>query len=547
MSGLRVLEFFRARDRGAFGWLSPQWEEVIGADPMLETAVVTVDLVLGQDTVVRLCTVPLEVVSSNSGEVIAYNPVLLEEPTIGRSFGFGNAAAQVESVTVRMASQLVKPRKIIAAGRMLAGFGEVCLQVAGGTYEQRMVLLRGEITGGVTFGADDETMEVEISDPKITSDQLVPPWVATVERHTDIPDEWVGERYPLVFNGYQKIEAIRLDTSVGWPSPYFPSWLACYGHNFSVTEVYVNGELKAAGSADYPWAELDSTDEEGTPYKEVAFSASPTAWEENDSVNITVEADTSRHLVDIISTLVEEFSVLGVDGAHQPLFAKARGALPDLRPEVIINASNAANEAGILSFIEGTLLRSFPMVSMVWQNGRYGPIVSDYRSKRPVAELEAGVYPLIQRVSDLQEVPKEQVFNSFILRYGWDALTETFTGISIRNPDNDLTCKLSHEIAGPRAMEAIESLFIQTSAEADYVVDWLVAHFSRPSYYLELKVFPWVFLFLTRGDSVWYTDPDFDWDAERAIVETISRGDGGEVTVGLRVWPGVRRLHAVGR
>lgn len=546
-STLRVLDFFRIRDRAAFGWLSEQWQQIIHDDPQMSRVRVTVEMVLGQDTVLRLSTDSLEVVSALTGETIAYLPQLQEEPEISRSYDLGDPGAEVEGVTVQFSAALVEPSRIISAGRLLAGFGEVCLQVPGGTYEERLVLLRGEITGGVTFGSDAEVMEVEISDPKITADLVVPPWVSSTDRHADIPEDWVGERYPLVFNAYQKIEAIRVTSDTGWPSGTSPSWLACYGHDSSITAVYVNGVEKASGSADYPWAEVDAVDLQGTPYKEIAFSHVATTWDDSDSVHVSVTSDENIHLIEIVRKLVQEFSVLGVRGSHQPLFAKARGMLPDLRPNVVINASNAADEAGILSFIEGTLLESYPMVSMVWQNGRYGPIVTDYRTRKPVAELEAGVYPLIQRVSDYQEIEKEEIFNSFTLRYAWDALAETFTGVATRDPSNDLTCRLSRDLAGPRTYDALESYFIQTSSEANYVIDWLVAHLARPSYYVEWQVHPWVLLFLTRGDSVWYTDPDVGWDSERAVVQSIARDSGGEVTLGLRIWPGTRRLYAAGR
>lgn len=541
---LRILEFFGKKARVADGWLSGQWLDAVRADPNLSRAVVTADIVFGRDTLVRVSTQTVVVTSTLTGEEIAYLPQLMEEPDLSRSCEVGKQEAEVESVSFQVASQLVNPSRIIQAGRMIAGYAEICLQVPGGVYEERLVLLRGEMTGGVSFGADDEVLSVEVSDPKITADLIVPPWVASAERHADIPEDWTGERYPIVFNGYQKIEAIRLDTSTGWPTGVFPDWLACYGHGGTVGAVYVNGVAKASGSTDYPWAEVDALDLQGTPYKEVSFSSSSTTWEDNDSVHVSVTADESLHLVEILQKLVEEYSVLGVRGSHQPLFARARGRLPDLRPSVKIDASNAADEGGILTFLEGTLLESYPMVAMVWQNGRYGPVVLDYRSGPVAADLVAGEYPLVDRSSDYQEIPKEDILNSFVVRYAWDPLAETFGGVVTRDPSNDPTCYLSREDAGSRAADALESLFIQTAAEAGFVIDWLVAHLAVPSYYVEWEVKPWVQLFLVRGDRVWYTDEERGWEAERALVLTIGRV-GGKIVMGLRVWPGQKRLHTL--
>lgn len=542
---LRVLEFFRVRDRGASGGLSKQWMDRLHADPALTSAVLTVDLVLGQDTHVRIAAAPLEVLSSLSGQRIAYLPQLVQEPALGRAYRLGDPAAQVESVSVQIDGRLIKASEILAAGRMLAGHGEICLQIPEGLYEDRMVLLRGEMTGGVTFGGDQDLIEVEIADPKITCDLTIPPWICSDSRHPGLPQEWVGERYPLVFNGFRKVQAIRLSAASGWPTAVWPSWLACYGHEMTVDAVFVNGNQKASGSADYPWAEVDAFDDLGVAYKEVAFSSSATTWADSDSVSVSLTTSgESLHLIEILGRLVEQYSILGSRGAHQPLFARARGLLPDLRPSVLINASNANDEAGVLSFIEGTLLLSFPMVSMVWQHGRYGPIVTDYRARRPAADLEAGAYPMIARVSDVQEIDKEEIYNVFVLRYGWDAMSETFSGVATRDPSNDAACRLSRDLAGQRTYDVLESVFIQRSAEAEYVLDWLVAHLANPSYYVEWLVFPWVLLTLSRGDPVWISDPELGWSAERAVVQSIARSESGEITMGLRVWPGRKRLHS---
>lgn len=539
-SRLRVLDFFRVSDRAGAGWLGPAWMDAIRADPTLAKARITVDLVFGQDTVVRLATENMKVTSSATGRDVVYLPQLQEEPEVSWTYTLGSGAADVQSLSVSVAVQLVKPHRIVAARRMLAGYGEVCLQLPGGDYEQRIVLLRGEMTGGISFGSDDEVLEVEVSDPKITADLIVPPWVAETDRHADLPEDWSGERYPMIFNGSVAVECIRVTTATGWPSGTSPSWLVCYGHGVTVDTVYVNGEAKASGSADYPWTEVEAVDALGTPYTELAFSHVATTWEDSDSVHATVTATESLHLVEIIQKLVEEFTVLGSRGMHAPLFGRARGLLPDLRPKVVINASNAADEAGILTFIESTLLESYPMLSMVWQNGKYGPIVTDWRSP-PTAELTAGQYPLIKRVSTVQEIPKEDLYNYFTLKYAYDPLAETFNGVVTRSPANDPACHLSREYAGARTYDTLESYLIQTAAEANYVIDWLVAHLSGPSFYVEWEAFPWVFLFLVRGQTVWHSDPEFTWEAERATVETLEYRKGRAV-VGLRVWPGRKRL-----
>jgi hypothetical protein len=542
-SRLRVLDFFRVSDRAGAGWLGPAWLDAVRQDPTLANARITVDLVFGQDTVVRMATEAFKVTSSTTGRDVVYLAQLQEEPEVSWTYTLGSGAADVQSTSVTVSVHLLNPSQIVASGRMLAGYGEVCLQLPGGDYEQRIVLLRGEMTGGIAFGSDQETLDVELSDPKITADLIVPPWVAGTDRLSDLPDDWSGERYPIVFNGGTTIECIRVTQDTGWPLGA-PSWLVCHGHEITVDTVYVNGEAKTSGSTDYPWSEVEALDDLGTPYTQLAFSLTATVWDDSDSVHATVTANTSYHLVEIIEQLVRNYSVLGARGSHAPLFGRARGLLPDLRPLVVINASNGADEAGILTFIEGTLLESYPMVSMVWQNGRYGPIVTDWRAN-PTADLRAGEYPLVKRVSAVQESAKEDLYNYFTVKYAYDPMADTYNGVVTRTPSNDPTCRLSRDYVGARTYDTLESPLIQTDGEANYVIDWLVAHLSAASYYVEWEAFPWIFLFLVRGQTLWFTDPEFAWEAERATVETLEYVHGRAV-VGLRVWPGRKRLGTLG-
>ncbi len=535
---LQVLEQFKTGDRVA-GFAGPQWWDAIRKDKMLRDAYITVDLVFGRDTVVRMATELVAVTSASTGESFVYLPQLKEEPDWERSYSPGDGAAEVTSLSFSALSELVKPADIIKAGRMLAGYGEVCLQLKGGDYDQRIVLLRGEMTGGVVFGAPGEEIEVELSDPKVTSNLIVPPWITSVDRHATLPDEWVGERYPMVFNGFDGIECIRVEVDTSEPN-----WLICYDHPFTLDTVYLNGESVASGSAATPWSEGSLVDLQGTRYFAVNFTPGTYVWEDNDSVHADITADVTRDVIEIIEDLVVKFSVLGLQGASASLFSAARAKLPRMLPKVMINSSNAADEDGILTFIEGTLAESFPMVSMVWDSGKYGPIVTDYRLRLPVAEFIAGQYPLIDRVSSVIESSKEELFNYFRVSYSYDPITDTYQGVQTRTPSNDVDCRLSRDQVGAHHFTTIESNYIQDDSHANYVIDWLVAHFSRPWYYLEWEAWPWVVLWLRRGDLIWYTDPEFGWEAERAIVQTISYRRGRAV-IGLRVWPGRKRLNTL--
>jgi len=526
---LRALDAFRVGDRGPAGWLGPQWLTAIRADPALRQARITVDLVFGGDTVVRLATEPLVTTSATTSRVYTYTPELSAEPDVEWGYQIGSGPSEVRSMSFSLLASLVDPAGIVSSGRMLCGYGEVCLQLDGGDYDQRIVLLRGEMVGGIAFGLGDEEMEVELEDPKITVDLIFPPWVLGTDRHAAPPDDWLGERYPLIMNAGIGVELLRLDTSTT-----APDWLAAHGHDITVDASYINGDTHAL-----LLTTSNATDDLGTQYTKISFSVS--TWEENDTVQVDVSTGTQRDLIAVIQSLIEGYSSLGVQGVNAPMFAKARSKIPRIVPRVVINASSASDEAGVLSIIESTICASFPMVSMAWRGGKYGPVVTDYRSPLTSFDLTAGQYPLVDRVSFVQEVPKEEVFNRFTVRYDYDGRNNTFRGVVTREPANDPLCLLSEGQVGPRAAETMESRFIATQAHADYVIDWMVAHLSVPSYYVEWSAFPWVALFIELGDRGWFSDPDFGWVAERAVVQRIYWKRGWCV-IGLRVYPGRKRL-----
>lgn len=534
---LQVLTRFRQGDRGGAGYtLSPQWVEALQKDPHLRQARITIDLVFGGDHLVRLATDLVVVTSATTGDVKVYLPQLMEEPEIEWSYTPGEGAAEVRSVSFTVHPELVKPKDIIARGRMLAGYGEVCLQLPGGDHDQRIVFLRGEMTGGIDFGSDKEEIEIELSDPKLTADLTVPPWITDTERFTSLPEEWSGFRFPIIFNGYTGVECIRVTDSTT-----SPNWLVCYGHGFTVDAVYVNSEARASGDAGTPWGQDDETDGLGTKYTEIDFSAGSYTWEEGDSVHADVTAGETLDLIGIIQALVEKFSVLGFQGSNPFMFSRARAKIPRLTPNVIIDGSSASDSSGVLTFIESTLLLSFPMISMGWEDGRYGPIVTDARRNLPVAELIAGQRPLIDRTAGPIETAKEDLLNYFTLQYGYDPISSSYTGVATRHPGNDAICRYSRDNVGARHDDTLESPFIRTAEQANYVIDWMVFHLALPSYYVEWIGFPWLFHVLKRGDLVWYTDPDFGWTAERATVKTLAY-QRGQVTLGIQVWPGRKRL-----
>ena len=242
-----------------------------------------------------------------------------------------------------------------------------------------------------------------------------------------------------------------------------------------------------------------------------------------------------RSIVMVAQAILSDFSAVGSQGLHPRLFADADAKLAGMGlPKVLINGSDSGSAANALDFVETGLLASYPMVSMVWEEGAYGPVVTDFRTM-PVAKLVAGAVPLLDRVSLITTSQMSEIFNRFTLKYAYDSFADTYSKVVIRDRTNSGLCEYSEDNIGRRDHDMIESPYIQDDATANAVIDWLVAHKSLPSYLVEYEALPVAFFTLRRGDTVLLSDDEFSWTDQRATVEQIEYRRG-YCKVTLRVW-----------
>jgi hypothetical protein len=175
------------------------------------------------------------------------------------------------------------------------------------------------------------------------------------------------------------------------------------------------------------------------------------------------------------------------------------------------------------------------MISMIWSGEGYGPILVDQRA-RPVGSFSAGLIPFMDRSSSVEETGKSEMMNSFHLRFAYDPIKDIHRGSIIRNASNSVLCRWSRDQVGERYAGVMDSVTIYDTNAAGYVVDWLVEHFARPSYYVEYSCLSVAWLLFRLGDTLLFSDSEFSWSSERAVVERMEY-QRGRVTVGLRVWP----------
>lgn len=536
-----VLDWYRQTG----GRLPAHWRDALGRDPEMTRVVMVVDLYFGGPggKRLRVATVPLTTVDANGVDHSAL-PLLIEEPEISNEYQLGEATSAARSVAMTIDARYVDPAALIKNGLPLSGIGEVALEsLEIADYDRRYVLIRGDMSGGVAFGAytedgsQREVVELEIVDPRDSVATKLPPWVIDLGRFSTAHKSAIGERIPIIVNEYGDIPAVRV-TSV---TPGLQTFIFAHGATGwavdTTTGVKVNGVVKAAADATYPWTVLEAIDVKGTPYTAIRFTNAATAWPDNDSVHVTaVHSTQDTSVVGAMREVLERYTPIGLQGANVELFSAAEAGMPgDLpRPRIIINGSSGGSASTAIEWVEEGYLSSFPMLSMVWRGGGYGPVLTDFRRK-PIARWVSGQAPLYDRVSLVQEVPRGAIFNEFVLRYGYDPVLDLFTKVAVRGASNSAVCQYSRQLFGERHADAIESLSIYDDELATYVLDWCVAHKALPSYYLEYEGPGDTFLRYRRGDTIQLVDPEFSWVDEPATIERLEYRRG-RTLVGLRVW-----------
>jgi hypothetical protein len=534
-----------------------------------------VDLVLGANTQgvrIRLASEPVYVLDGTQDKSAIAG--LLEEPPIVAAYSLGEATSQARSFAFGFlpTADFDLP-SLIANGLIPHGIAEVSLHYrrfngSASVYTERMVICRG-VVSGMTFGGrypgktqtgdrisrGVEAVQFEVVDPRDIVQSWIPPYMVDGPngRFVNPHPSAIGQRLPIIYNGYPNIPAVRITRyvdpiSTGTSNNTF---VFAVGDGFTVdtaaltSGVRVNGVQHGSGDTIYSWTQQTVTDTKGIVYSAIYFdtdSAPPgqfDGWKDGDTVQVTVTrpGDAGQlNLMQIIQDICVRYTNIGSQGLNIRLFAEAEAKLMQAvgNPQVLLNGSDSSSAANALDFIETGLLKSYPMVSMVWEDGAYGPIVTDYRS-RPTAKFVVGAVPILDRVSEVQTSNVSDLYNGFIIRYNYDPLLNAYSGFVTRDRTNSDVCAYSETLVGRRDFEVFESPYITDETTANFIADWLVAHYAIPSYLVEYEALPVAFFNLRRGDTILLTDDEFSWTEQRATIEAIEYRRG-YCKLTLRVW-----------
>lgn len=522
---------WNARRHGSHQLLNSTWEAQLRRDPNLQDAVLCIQLLLGSDREIRIASNRCTTTSSTTGRQYNFQPVLGQRFEVEWQYSPGDANSSSNSLSVQLPNEIVDAAALIRQARILSGIAEVSLQVDGGDYDDRLVLLRGDVTD-VEFDSVRQLVGLSITDPKDTVDLQLPPYTLTSDRFEGIIDASVGKVLAVVFPSFGPIQAHAVSSSTTEPT-----FVVAYG-SINLSAVYVDGAEYANSSSIYPWEQVQDMDRLGAAYTGVHFLGTGTGTfdgEGGEKVYCALsDGPTNGTIVQIVRRLVEQHTTIGPAGLNSRMFARAEARAGNLQARCAANASGASQVKAI-TFIEGTLLESFPMISMCWWSGGYGPVYTDRSDTQFAAQLVADQWPVLDRASSVAESPKSECFNSFSLYYDYDPVEDSFNGYTERTPQNSAMCELSRKTTGERHADPIESLYITDSGTAERVLDWLVGHQTLPSHDVVYDVAPQLALQLMLGDNVKLTDSQFGWDGQLAtVISTTFSLPRSQIT--LKVW-----------
>lgn len=513
------------------GRVTEAWQRELDRDPRLRHAYTVVELVLGDGTRWRVAERILNSTTA-AGTDRRHLPALLAEPDIVNDYDVGSASSSARSVQVQVPGWMVDVRARLNSGLPVAGFGEVALLTDGMRHDRRRVILRGDMTG-VRFGSvhdggftrdnlraavEEQVFTCKLADPRESADAPWPGEAVDTTRWPDAHDSAVGEPYPRIYGTFN-VPCLRVEQT--------PEVLVVgAGHDLTVLDVWHN-DISVSGS----FTASNAYDALGVPVTIITdISAGGITWEDGDRVYARVQAAASLpRLVDVLGEATRSIPA-GPLLLNDLLLADAATKLP--AGAVVSTASN--DPTTLIKWVEGALLDDWPMVSMVFDAGRWGPVVTDWRAS-PIFDITAGGSQLGDRITDWSETPKRDVYNDFTVRWGYDPRQDSYAGVIHRNPDNDITCQASESASGPRVYKQLDLFSVPTEEAAAYIIDWLVTHYAIPSLWAEFHAPAGAFLLRRRGDTGVLTDPEFKMVGAIATIERVVYRRG-QCVLGFRVW-----------
>lgn len=510
------------------------WQRLENAETLLDTSLqMGISLRFGDGTELHLAMRAARMRSPHTGEERVWEPGLAGFPVLGKAVQWGQAASAPRSVNLRLPRDLVPVSSCFQRGLPLAGEGEVCLLEDGGNLEERIVLLRGRMLGGISLGPPGSEVSLTLSDPKLLQNRPLPPWRTDVASWDNAAEKASGAAYPMGFGAMAGVPLLPVDT----PNK---RWLLGTWPGGTVQQIFVDGVEWASGDVVYGWSQSTVSDGKGNPVKVVSFTGTYADWTFTEDVRANLSGSDPDTLLEVWRYLVEGYSGVGPDGLDTLLLEKSRARMPVMEVQALINGSSDATSTGTLEYLESGLLTDFPMLASLYTERGYGVAVLDARpaQERPLFDWTRNRLPLLGRVSDPEESPLEELISQVVIRYGRELNNDTFAGAVVLDATNEPRLVQTLRLLGGVKNELpIDSSILADVRGASYVASWLLFHRGRLSYRVVYGAVPSLYDRIDPGDPGRITDDEMGWDRALAVVEEVMWTENGSLEVAIRVWP----------
>ena len=527
------------------GIVFSKWQQRSKTDPLLNDVYMTVDLVFANGKRFGISTKKLTIFDSQN-KSYDYLPMLSDEPNIDSTYTFLSGSASQRSLTIEMDARSIDPLSIMKEIGSVSGFAEISLQKEGDLYENRYRIIVGDMVGGISFGVKEESINVQISDPKLTFDRIIPNEICSQERLPTAVSSAMGNRYPLIVPDYPYVPTLLITHF-----EYGPRFLVASG-NVEVTGVYVSNE-DAAGTKFGPTDTVNGSpgytvstekDELNSLFTQIDFNFSNDSWGSNSSCYAEVSTNINIKdfsIISLIKYLAQNYSTLGTSFVDDNLFAIAHSKINNVTAKLCINGSGENNTATVTSYIESTICQSFPMISMAYTGFGYGPIVTNRKSENIVYSLVRGQNIIMDRLTSITESSRENIYNSFTFRYDYNPIEDSYNKSITLNAENSFICAHSKSMFGERENQVIDSTIVYDDETAEYIVHWLENHVALPYYTVEYSAIPAAYFNLNLGDNVYLTDDKLGIVEAVATVTKLAYTKSF-CTVGLKLWFGYTKV-----
>jgi len=510
----------------------------------------------------RLSLQPLEVTSTDTGEVLQYDGALESTLAFEEAISLFSSSADAGSVPVTCVLPVDVAELVEQGHDLLQATGELSLWIEGSTYEARRVLLRGRLAEP-EYGWEGEPINATLQ-ADASEDRALVPALA----HVISTDTWpfaitntVGLSYPLVFGsqpssgvGFTSLSPAYNVRAVSMGGVGDMCLIA--GHPVRATSVVVS---TGPSSATLPVVQI--ADGLGVVVSAVQLDPSALAYGPDDVFMCawgTAGAMPNKEGTGPLTGAGDVLEYLLMRSTVPVDLGRVAAAKPYLNRFKL--AGVLAESTSPLEFVTSNLSPILPMSLVIGASGMYPiPWRYDATAADAVERLDLTADPTIEQVGPVvYDGSFRDVVNEFKLDYALRLRTGDMRGSITLGPRTatgasststalsaaSVYCRQSELRYGLRSMQA-ETTVVYDSATAGLIVAWWARSKSLPSRLLTYRV-GYDRAWLERGDVVSVTDPDLHFVDRVALIESIET-DAESLVLGLRILDDVaRHLRAAG-